>query len=195
MGLFDKMKEKRADKKAEKARQKEIIKEFKANKAESFGDLLLDTTNKCGLKHNWFIFKLFDFADIKSFDVDVKDHIETTTQTKKKHGITRAVVGGVIAGPAGAVVGGMTGKNKGSSTSKTVVDSITINIHMVDNDDVSVTFQSNQEYIANRLINTLNDIIEPSSTTDNLEQLKKLKELLDMNAITQEEFEAKKKVY
>ena len=32
-----------------------------------------------------------------------------------------------------------------------------------------------------------------SSNTSSLDEIKKLKELLDMNAITQEEFEAKKK--
>ena len=206
MGLFDNMKAKRADKKAEKAKHKEIIKEFKQNGAENFGFLLLDTKAKRGVQR-MFGFKLFDFSDIKSFDVNVDNHVETTTTSKKKHGITRAVVGGVVAGPAGAIIGGMTGKNKGTSTSKEVIDRISITIWLKDGSNLGYSFNQSQQSTANKLINMLNTIVKENESSpaddnskddnlddlDNLDQLKKLKELLDMNAITKEEYEAKKK--
>jgi len=46
----------------------------------------------------------FDFEDIISYETNIKGE-----QALKKHGITRAVTGGLLFGPAGAIVGAVTG--------------------------------------------------------------------------------------
>lgn len=135
-------------------------------------------------------------------------------------GIKRAIVGGVLAGGAGAIVGANTAKTKVKSfivviyqdsldlpqipltlisneTKKEHVDyknanlfssqvtaSIKVLLHRQQNDQTpsgSPTQESS---------GTIN---KAAAKTDNIEAIKKYKELLDMGIITQEEFEAKKK--
>lgn len=49
-------------------------------------------------------YRVYKFSDIVSYTPIEEGHNQT-----KKHGITRAVVGGAIAGGAGAIVGAVTG--------------------------------------------------------------------------------------
>lgn len=64
---------------------------------------------------------IIKYDTIKNVEVNEKVELitETKGKSKKKHGITRAVVGGVVAGPLGAAVGGMTAKTENDSTSVT----------------------------------------------------------------------------
>lgn len=61
------------------------------------------------------------YNSIKNIQIieNVKAVTETKGKSKKKGGITRALAGGFLAGPAGAIVGGMTAKTEHKSTSIT----------------------------------------------------------------------------
>ena len=54
-------------------------------------------------------------------------------------------------------------------------------------------YQDFVEYVEDRIGKKESTPAAAPQATDNLEELKKLKELLDMEAITKEEYEAKKK--
>ena len=115
----------------------------------------------------------------------------TITTTKKKGGITRALVGGAIAGPIGAVVGSNTAGS--TSTSSTTIQ--------------TKKYIEIEDYSGHRKVfilppKGLKETIEmwtqqkekkQSNNLDNIEEIKKYKELLDMGVITQEEFDTKKK--
>lgn len=154
-------------------------------------------------------YKIYKFSDIVSFTPIEEGHNET-----KKHGITRAVVGGVIAGGAGAVVGAVTGGK---------------NYDYIDKLGVIVTFKNNENiqlmllnanfkkgsFVANNYYKQFHDVcgildatIKKNSQRLQSEQQKqisneyrissadeiaKFKKLADNGVITQKEFEAKKK--
>ena len=118
----------------------------------------------------------------------------------------RAAIGGVLFGVAGAVVGGMAG-NKTEGISSDIVqhdDRFTV-IRYKDSDGKTVERRAIYDYY--NLFNTiipekeysyvqLNSDFDKSVSVNNplpVEELKKLKELLDIGVITQEEFEQTKK--
>ncbi len=166
-------------------------------------------------------YRVIDFKDVLDFQVSQSTHNETQTQTqsktKKKHGITRAVIGGAIAGGAGAIVGSITAKSKSKGKSVAISNDYTDHLGMVfylsDGSSFEIRFirtsTKNDSFVARSAYSQLNDLIailnaglqkadekannESISNSDSLDQIKKLKELLDMNAITKEEFDQKKK--
>lgn len=141
----------------------------------------------------------------------------TSTQTVKKGKSGRmaagALVGSMIFPGVGTVVGaaiGASGKSKSksqgtsSSTSKTISQKVEqpgvaiLKLRKIDNGTIlPLTIVCNSEIDA--MIRCFQIVSAPSvsemskETTDALKGIKALKELLDMGAITQEEFEAKKK--
>jgi len=133
-------------------------------------------------------------------------------------GLGRAIVGDVIAGAYGALIGGLTAKKK----TKKSVDSMALQISTNNFFFPSImityitketksqkrkytdAYSKAQESIAclNIIINQLKDKKEnttediayvTNTNADPYEELKKVKELLEMGIISQEEFEAKKK--
>ena len=75
---------------------------------------------------------LKDYNELQQYREILDDMQET-----KKHGITRAVAGGLIAGPAGAVVGASTGGKTKKSVDKMAVvlifkDGTTFTINLID---------------------------------------------------------------
>lgn len=67
------------------------------------------------------------------------------------------------------------------------------------NDENTITFLQNEEHLLLQIKEfveykiTYNNKTTEKPTTSNLDEIKKLKDLLDINAITQDEFDAKKK--
>ncbi|ENY8471412.1 SHOCT domain-containing protein [Clostridioides difficile] len=135
-------------------------------------------------------------------------------ETIIKGGLGRALTGGILFGGVGAVVGGVTGKKE----TKAVVNNLRIKVTLNDiNTPVlyidliksstkknSIIYRSNYD-IAQEILSVFS-VIENNNKNENvqqnninqtpnnsLEQIKTLKELLDMGAITEEEFNAKKK--
>ena len=154
--------------------------------------------------------KVFEFNELLSYEL-----IEDDSQVTKR-GLGLAAAGGVLFGGVGAIVGGVTGKRK----TKKVVESLYLKIDLNDIDfpcvmipyitkstktksnDYVKAFNESQETISclNIILKQLESASVNESTSasqapesDPMDQIKKLKELLDLGAITQEEFDAKKK--
>lgn len=168
-------------------------------------EILMDTTLLD--KH----YKVYKFSDIVSYTPIEEGHNQT-----KKHGITRAVVGGAIAGGAGAIVGAVTG-----GKNYDYVDKLGVVITFSNNDNIRLMFLNSETkkggFVANEYYKQFHDVcgvldatISKNTQRLQLEQQKKLtnqsqksisaadeivkyKKLADDGVITQEEFEAKKK--
>lgn len=123
---------------------------------------------------------------------------QTKVVTEKKGGITRAIVGNAVAGPVGAIVGSNTAK----SVSRTVSGPQMLIIDLC-------TYSGNKRfgmmYPPKGFVEFLNNCITQNqqneerrtlnngnTNTDITEEIKKYKELLDMGAITQQEYDKKK---
>lgn len=146
-------------------------------------------------KHNLFyigkiINTIYSFDEIVNYGYDITE-LETTT--KKKGGITRALVGGAIAGPVGAVVGSSTAKTTSTTSSK---KTFYLNLKTYSgNKKILIPFPPNglEEFadkcISQHLSSNSNNVSELSIT----EKLKSISELKEQGIITEEEFESKKK--
>ncbi|HFL2484459.1 TPA: SHOCT domain-containing protein [Clostridioides difficile] len=125
-------------------------------------------------------------------------------------GLGRAVVGGALFGATGAIVGGITGKK----TTRKVVDTFKIKITFNNINNpleyvnlINTKTKTNSSIYQNscneaqEILSVLSIIIKnndktdntQSKTSDSIEQVKGLKELLDLGAITEDEFNTKKK--
>lgn len=154
---------------------------------------------------------IYDYADIVDFEL-----LEDGSSVSKG-GLGRAVAGGLLFGGVGAIVGGVTGGKKAKQTCTNLKIKITVND--LRNPVIYITFittevkkdsmlYTNSYRIAQEIMSMLQVMCETQklkSNQSNLEkdnkneslsvadEIKKFKELLDMGAITQDEFEYKKK--
>lgn len=127
---------------------------------------------------------------------------------KKHHGITRAVVGGFLAGPIGALVGVGTGGKEWES-----INRLGIELFLKDNRIVKYDLISTETKIDsltgktsfdqyNHLVSKLDSIlsshskdilsVRENSTDSTVNDIRKYKELLDEGIISQQEFDEKK---
>lgn len=140
---------------------------------------------------NYFI---YSFDEVIDYSYNEIEETRTTT-TKTKGGITRAVIGGSVAGPVGAVVGSSTAKTVSQTTPglKVLYFNVTTysGIKKVPVSSPPIGFTEFLDKCINNkksISNTYQD-----TTTNEIEQLTKYKELLDKGIITEEEFSLKKK--
>lgn len=195
----------KAEKDAEKLEAKELKEKFKANGSmDCAGKFYIDKKTKqfliprkIGQKH-----QVYDFSDLEN---EVRsNNYRTTTETKKKGGITRGLVGGALTGGAGAIVGASTAKSRGTSydTLSSVNFVLTFKDGRVYQFEVPAGPLGGDKAI-NVVDATLTSIVaenqnmvaspaEPQPST-NYDDLTKLKELVDAGVLTEEEFTAKKK--
>lgn len=151
--------------------------------------------------------KIFHFEDLDSYELIEDDSAISSG------GLGSAIAGGVLLGGAGAIVGGMTGKKKQKKTIENLV--LQINTKDISFPCIMVTYikketkVSSNAYkealsLAKQSIQCLDIIIKKEEELNNVEtqsqdnndavtQIKKFKELLDIGAITEEEFNTKKK--
>jgi len=118
-------------------------------------------------------------------------------ENKGKKVIGRAVLGSLLAGPAGMIIGGVTGKNKTKDHSTAV-----LSLQNVENKSVRMfSFKCDQSNMKKYKTIPRGSLITKEETPifENVtieksvaEQIKEFKELLDIEAITQEEFDKKK---
>lgn len=235
MGFFDNISKKMEEnaekrklakevKQQEDAEYKKILDTFKDNKSEKFEGYYFDTKNKRILNPRGILtrdYKVYDFSDVLSYKINKTEHNDSKTQTKHKHALTRAVVGGVLTAPVGglgAIVGGFTGKKETTTITKDFLDHLGVIISFTDGSSFEIEFVNStvktSSLIArtgidetNRLTTLLQAIVKENETlnvefsatqsspaaADPLDEIEKLKGLLDIGAITQEEFDAKKK--
>lgn len=165
--------------------------------------------------HKWFVFPkgtfnskinncyIFKYEEILDFEV-LEDGTSVT-----KGGLGKALVGGAVFGLAGAIAGGTSKKTKQVCTKL----QLKVTTRSVDNpivylDLINTEFKKNS-FVYKEATKSVQDIlskfqiimdqleqennITPASSNSVADEIKKFKELLDMGAITQEEFDAKKK--
>lgn len=156
---------------------------------------------------------IYEYSDIIDFEL-MEDG-----NTVSKGGLGRAVAGGLLFGGVGAIVGGVTGGKKAKQTCTSLRIKITINdlrnpvIYIsfitaeVKKQSILYTsaYHTAQEVMSmlqvmceTKKINQFNEIKEKNNKKETedvnvADEIKKFKELLDMEAITQEEFDYKKK--
>ncbi|MEJ4051206.1 SHOCT domain-containing protein [Clostridioides difficile] len=146
---------------------------------------------------------VYNYSDV--IEYELLENGETVT----KGGIGRALAGGVLFGGVGAVVGGVTAKRK----TKAFIDSLKIKITLnnLSNPSVYVNLiqlrtKSNSSIYkmayssAQEILSILSIIVKDNEVgnlqnnpDDAIQQVKGLKELLDLGAITEDEFNTKKK--
>ena len=150
-------------------------------------------------------YKVFPFTSIVSYQPIQDGHNE-----HRHHGVTRAIVGGTIAGGAGAIVGAVTGGKDFD-----YIDRLGVSINFKDGSTIQLMMINSQEkkngivakaayknfynicgildsQINHNSVSTSNDNRE-SKNIDIADEIYKFKKLFDDGVITQEEFEAKKK--
>lgn len=153
------------------------------------------------------ISQVFEYSDLIDFEL-LEDGTSVT-----KGGLGRAVAGGLIFGGVGAIVGGVTGGKKAKQICNKLQIKITLNnmsnpvvyINLINGEIKTngivykTTYNSAQEILSvlqlicneNNLSNNIDRNINTSESV--ADEIKKYKELLDMGAISEEEFAEKKK--
>lgn len=206
MGLFSSKADKekaKIEKANRKAENEKILEYFKNHSDYKVGDMYFDD------KHGKLFIKK-SFTMNRSQAVYNYDELISYTpifeggKIKKHHGITRAIVGGVLAGPVGAVVGAGTGGKEFDTIKR-----LGFILHLTDNrsqnymlmiseskSDSFLTKSAMEDY--NNIAAKLDQIIssntqEPTSNGSNADELRKFKDLLDDGIISQAEFDEKKK--
>lgn len=174
------------------------IKYEKFNPTVKVGYLVyFDETNKLWLKPKYP--KVYDYADILEYEL-LEDG-----DTVTKGGLGRAIVGGALIGGVGAIVGGVTGKR----TNKKVVSILSIKITTKDMnkpvvyiDLISKRTKSNSLAYHNAYVNaqkilsilailTTGEDSKKQQKNESLsltDEILKLRDLLDKDIITEEEF-------
>lgn len=157
------------------------------------------------------------FSDIKGFEIQDESKKIISTTSKTSGGLGSAAVGGLLFGVPGAIVGGMTGGRRTKEYASTTLDKHFI-IHII-LDDIAipcVDIYCDDKKAINEITSILYLIIEKNNEEKNnkksdekelklaqqdivnnsskvADTLKKFKELLDIGAITQEEFDNEKR--
>ncbi|MGB3160379.1 MAG: SHOCT domain-containing protein [Carnobacterium sp.] len=133
---------------------------------------------------------VYDTVSYNFVDIEWLENIKS----KGKKIVGRAIVGNILAGPAGMIIGGLTGKEKIKDKSTAVMvlqNPETKEVRMLSFACSALELNKYKSIPKIKLIE--DEIIESEPATDSLDQIKKLKELLDIDAITQQEFDNKKK--
>ncbi len=175
----------------------------------SVGDYLkIDETTK-----QWYIpVKKSKVPVIHKYEDVVNFELLEDGNSVASGGLGRAAVGGALLGGFGAVVGASTGKKKSKKTVTKLQLKITLNdlsnpveeINFITSEFKKDGFlyktieSSAQKCLSYFEIMTQSVAVEKEASASNqapsaADELKKYKELLDMGALTQEEFDAKKK--
>lgn len=185
----------------------DLIKELHITK--KVGNLLAFDENK----EKWWIItkknivpKIHDFAEIIDFEL-LEDGGSIA-----KGGLGRAAVGGALFGGVGAIVGAATGSKKSKQTCKSLQIKITLNNLNFPVEYINfINIETKKDGIlyktmfplAQECLSTLQIVLDKTKqhkeTENSVEinsipdEILKYKQLLDVGAITQEEFDAKKK--
>lgn len=198
-------KEKLKNEKAQsKQDYKDLVNSFKENGALSWeSGILVDS------KEERFLFKksILREEKVEPFSglVSIEPIFRSNGKTKH-HGVTRGIIGGATFGLAGAVVGASSGHKDYTVISKMSLilrfsDDFTFEIKLISAETKIGIITTQAEKRMNNYITFLNNIIEQNSLSATptvsqelsiADELKKFKELLDLGAITQEEFEIQK---
>ncbi|MTD37671.1 SHOCT domain-containing protein [Erwinia sp. CPCC 100877] len=204
MGLFKSKEEKRKLKEAKtlnKQKQSDLKDYFIKNHDLALADFLFNDREKAMyIKKSMMNNKatLVEYSDLISYTA-----IFEGGTIKKHHGITRAVVGGMLAGPVGALVGAGTGGKEFNSIKR-----LGVMLHMSDNKSFKYLLLNSEAKTDsligkthmdayNKIAAKLDQIIAANNSmsvqiTSSTDEIRKFKQLLNDGIIT-EEFNTKKK--
>ena len=186
---------------ASKDAYQDILNSFKEKGLVKYHGLYFDGEDKRILAPKSLTqdYQLLSYDDLISFTPVVREG-----QINKHHGLARAAVGGAVFGVGGAIVGAATGHKNFAAVSKMAVDlnfkngftkSVTF-INTTTKTD-SLTFKmADKEFstycaFLERIVNSQENQV--SESDNSVDDIRKIKALLDEGIITQEDFDAKKK--
>lgn len=201
MGLFSSKEEKekiKLQREIKKKANNEILERFKENSSLILDKLYFDDNNmqlliKGERKQDHTV---IEYSQIISYSeiIDGKN-------VKKKKGVTRAIVGGALAGSTGAIVGASTGGKQFDIVSRMAIvlnlsDNSFYNIELLNNEWKKDSFVYKTTYetflkILAKLDRIIKENGHPQSNSS-ADEIRKFKQLLDDGIITEEEFNKKK---
>lgn len=162
--------------------------------------MFMDSIRKCYIIS--YGVREIDYDEIVGYELLVDNNTVTSG------GLGRAAVGGLLFGPVGAVVGGITGGKKTKTTCKKISIKLTvtgkyspsididfmISENKTDSIVYGVAYKEAQGCLSKFEIICKTKAQKPNSqATSGADEILKYKQLLDMGAITLDEFNAKKK--
>lgn len=181
---------------------KQYIEESGYKATDELGDLKVDKNNSVWWVKNYFGEpKIRNFNEVIDYELVVNDNT-----VKGKGAFSRAVAGGLLFGGVGAVAGASTAKRV------TVVTALYINVYLKDGTLERINFINTATKADSFTYNVMKDCAEkasalftamiadnesktaaPAQTISAADEIAKYKKLLDDGAITEEEYNAKKK--
>ncbi len=188
------------------AKYESLLKEAKSDDATLYDHFYFDSKKKFVLEKKGLFHsaRFIKYSDIISYRPNEKGHGKLV-----KHGITRAIVGGALAGSVGAIIGATTG-----GKSQEYVDHLGVIVNLKDGSNFEVVISSTSIKsnslsaklffkVQDQLISTLESIVSENQSNasasnnaksdDPTVEIRKYKKLADDGIITDEEFEKKKK--
>ena len=134
---------------------------------------------------------IYSFDEVAGYESDAPDDL---TVTETKGGIGRAVIGAAVAGPVGAIVGAATAKTetrKGSRSKENV--SIRFTLPLGETGLTTTVYPGGMTAFLKRCkVSQEKPRVTDQVTSSTADELLKFKQLLDMGAITEAEYNAKK---
>ena len=131
----------------------------------------------------------YHFNEVDSYDIEI---VGQKTITRKRGGITRALVGGALFGGVGAMVGSNTAKEETKQVGGTKILRVNMVTYAGKCQHVSIPSQNILAFLDECLLEKDNNDVQ-QTVACSADEIIKYKNLLDQGIITQEEFDAKKK--
>ena len=150
-----------AKQKAKEEEKAEKEREERCTKYEYTGGIIFVDEKEKAFKDEGSL-KWYSMSEVRNFELKTEQEMITK---KKKGGLGRAVVGGVVAGPAGAIVGGVTGKKK-SKTNVIEKYKVVISLNDLDTPTFIVPFDKDYQ-MANKFLLALEILSKPQQEQTN----------------------------
>lgn len=131
----------------------------------------------------------FTFDELVDYTVEV----DTKVVTETKGSVTRAIAGGIMAGPVGAVVGSSTAKKVSHTEESNPKMSFVVEYPMGKFCSPVFTYSGKVRELCEEIFRERTEIKKkPDALSSVADELMKFKKLLDIGAITEDEYKAKK---
>ena len=126
--------------------------------------------------------------------VDYTVKVDTKVVTETKGSVTRSIAGGIVAGPVGAVVGGNTAKKVSHTEESNPKMSFVVEYPFGRFESPVFTYSRKVLKLCEEIFKERTSIKKaPDASSSAADELMKFKKLLDIGAITEDEYTAKKK--
>lgn len=133
---------------------------------------------------------IYSFDEVAGYESDAPDDL---TVTETKGGIGRAVIGAAVAGPVGAIVGATTAKTETHKAYSKESISIRFVLPLGESNLPTTVYPGGTtDFLRSCKAGAERPQVATSTVSSAADELLKFKQLLDMGAITEEEYNAKK---